>query len=314
MVAESKSEQSAGFIQAYKPSPYVETVWPTIEEVVSDTTFSITQFEVISQPVPPADPMFADFGSSETSSPPTGLATGELQSDQPDGNSPGDEVYEHLHDDAPQPEGGETLEPQDSEASEFVVQGVTEELEPSEGGDAPSAIDSRQQELEAALAAARQEGYACGVAETRQEVDALRAELQQSVGVLIEDLKVQAHELVQEHERKAVELALQVARRMLGSVVETQREYVISVIREAMRSVGSATIETIRISPRDFEFLVTQGAGEQLEEGGNTKHVFTSDETVKSGCVIVTSSGEIDFDLDAAWSRLHAKVAEGPKA
>lgn len=314
MVAESKSEHTVGLIQEYKPSAYAETVWPTIEEAVSDTTFSVTQFEIISQLERTADPMFADFAASGKVSQRRDLREQEFQADQPDAHVRSTEAYEQISNDATHSEPEHGLESHGAHTAESFVQGVVEEIEPSEGGSEQAATDLRKQEFEAALSAARQEGYASGVAETRQEVDAVCAELRQGFNVLIDDFRAQSHELVQEHEQKAVELALQVARRMVGSVAETQREYVVAVIREAMQSVGGATIETIRISPQDFEFLVTQGAGEQLQVGAGATHVFTSDETVKSGCVIVTSSGEIDFDLDAAWSRLHAKVAEGPKA
>jgi flagellar biosynthesis/type III secretory pathway protein FliH len=142
----------------------------------------------------------------------------------------------------------------------------------------------------------------------------MHAEIRQHFTGVIEDFKAQSQEMIQEYERKAVELALLVARRMVGTVVETQREYIISVIREAMQSAGTASIEAIRVSPQDFEFLANQGAGEQLKAGADYKTVFTSDETIKAGCIIITSSGEINFDLDKAWERLRTKVVEGPQS
>jgi len=304
MTAGSNPGSSTTSIEAYKPSEYAETSWPQIEVAPVESTFRPAQFEVIAQSVFTTDPMFAVFEPEGKVSTQEFTSAREFVSDPSD---PASEFAQELQG-ADQPT--EDTAASADEVDQTFVQAVTEELEPSE---APNSGAAAQAAHDDAIAAAREEGYALGVATTRQEVDGVCVEMREQFSGLVEDFKAQSQEMLMEYERKAVELALHVARRMVGTVVETQREYVVSVVREAMQSVGSATIETIRVSPRDFDFL-NQGAGEQLKAGSDTQPVFASDETIKSGCVIVTSSGEVDFDLEAAWNRLHSKVVQGPQS
>jgi flagellar biosynthesis/type III secretory pathway protein FliH len=37
---------------------------------------------------------------------------------------------------------------------------------------------------------------------------------------------------------------------------------------------------------------------------------FVQDETIRAGCVVETSSGEVDFRLDQAWERIKDNVVK----
>jgi flagellar biosynthesis/type III secretory pathway protein FliH len=310
MNSETTTDKSAVSLESYKPSEYSETSWPRIEETSAKNAFQVTKFEIISQPDFATDPMFANFeveqsaGAGHQPSSGTPFEPEPLYAD-PNPLVEGGQQEEEI---TAANRGAEVRADSSHEASE---QFVVEEIEPSEE---PNSESSGRSKHEAAIIAAREEGYGLGKAEAQQELEVVCAEMRQHFAGLVEDFKTQSQEMMQEYERKAVELALLVARRMVGTVVETQREYIVSVIREAMQSAGAASIETIRVSPRDFEFLVHQGAGEKLAAGVGSKSIFASDETIKAGCVVVTSSGEINLDLDQAWTRLQTKVAQGPQS
>jgi flagellar biosynthesis/type III secretory pathway protein FliH len=328
MAAGSTPDNYTLSVETYSPSEYEETSWPRVEVESVESTFRLANFEVVAQPVFTTDPMFADFSVESPFSSPQPAAESSFVSDplQSVANASDQSVSEldgnnHVH-------VNEDLENHHQENNYDEMQGVaedsakgqdsesfsptmTEELEPSEEPVVPVV---GQQTHEDALATAREEAYARGVAETRQEVDATCAQVREHFTELLEDFKAQSREMLQDYERKAVELAFLIARRMVGTVAETQRECVLSVIREAMQSVGSATIEAVRVSPADFDFLVNQGAAAQLKAASDAPPVFVSDETIKAGCVIKTSSGEVDFDLEAAWNRLYSKMVQGPQS
>jgi flagellar biosynthesis/type III secretory pathway protein FliH len=124
-------------------------------------------------------------------------------------------------------------------------------------------------------------------------------------------MQLQLAQGIQSHERSAVELAFQIAKRMVGSAVENQRECVVTVIQEAMQAAAGSEIKCIRVSPQDYEFLSLNAYGERIKIHGEGKLSFVSDETVRHGCIVETSSGQVDFDLDQAWARMHHKVFQG---
>jgi flagellar biosynthesis/type III secretory pathway protein FliH len=167
---------------------------------------------------------------------------------------------------------------------------------------------------EAALKQALEESYAKGCHDTRAEVEISKRQLEESYTLLWEDMQTQLTEAMQTNERRAVELAFQIAKKMVGNVVDTHREYVVSVIREALQAAGSAEIKSVRVSPQDYEFLALNGYGERVKIHGDSKLLFISDETIRAGCIVETSSGQIDFDLDKAWARVHGKVFQGPQS
>jgi flagellar assembly protein FliH len=121
-------------------------------------------------------------------------------------------------------------------------------------------------------------------------------------------MQSQLDQLVKLHETKAVELALAVAKRLVGDVVDERRDYIQGVVSQAVQLANGSKILSVRVGPNDFEFLKLSQYAEQtriiLGEGVK----FISDESIRAGCVLVTSAGEIDFNLDAAWERIKSRV------
>ena len=84
-------------------------------------------------------------------------------------------------------------------------------------------------------------------------------------------------------------------------------EYITQIVKEAVRSVGGASILRVRVSPEDMEFIKVVGLSEQLGELAKG-WAFEADATIKSGCIVDSSAGEADFQLDRAWERIRAGV------
>jgi flagellar assembly protein FliH len=335
------SEQQDVGIASYTPTAYEEVSWPVVEsgEPPVESSFQQTTFETISQETNFAvDPMFPDFTDEFLSQAqekevqqycePSSVAT-DRQEKTFEGSSPTTPSDEQSNADFVEDTSGISgsieepeasmdrsaeLEADDNHASEsFLAQQVPElELEPEVS---PEAVQTEQSGIdEAALMQALEESYAKGCSDTRAEVELSKRQIEESYTLLWEDMQTQLAESLHNNERRAVELAFQIAKRMVGNVVETQREYVVNVIREALQAAGGAEIKSIRVSPQDYEFLSLNGYGERVKIHGDAKLSFTSDETIRAGCVVETSSGQVDFDLDKAWSRMHGKVFQGPQS
>ena len=108
-------------------------------------------------------------------------------------------------------------------------------------------------------------------------------------------------------ERHAVELAVDMARNIIEGAVEINPEYIIPIIREAIQMAGGATIERVRVSPEDMEFIEVIGVAKRLKEHDGSWN-FEADPEIKSGCVVDTSAGQVDYQLDQAWARARDEV------
>jgi flagellar assembly protein FliH len=209
----------------------------------------------------------------------------------------------------PEDEVSEVLVASDEHSSDFLESESEEIAETTtlkaDEGELHAAIDGEIFELSPELL---QEAYAKGRSETMNEVKQVQSQLEERYALLWEDMQSQLDQLVKLHETKAVELALAVAKRLVGDVVDERRDYIQGVVSQAVQLANGSKILSVRVGPNDFEFLKLSQYAEQtriiLGEGVK----FISDESIRAGCVLVTSAGEIDFNLDAAWERIKSRV------
>src|SRR5690606_16120529 len=116
---------------------------------------------------------------------------------------------------------------------------------------------------------------------------------------VLKDLARQIEERITQTEKDAVALALEISKKIIDTTVEVNPEYLVHIVREALGQAGAAAIRKIRVSPQDYEFIEVVGLRRQFESEGSWD--FEADETIRSGCIVETSGGEIDFQLDRAW-------------
>lgn len=177
----------------------------------------------------------------------------------------------------------------------------------------------QQQEAEEDLARARQEelervraeAYAQGQEEGRKsavaEQQAEMTRIEEQLSTVLKDLTSQLQERAAAVERQALSLALAIAEKLVTTTVEVNPEYLVPIVREAISLAGTATIRQVRVSPQDFEFIEVVGVARKLKEFDGTWQ-FVADETIRSGCIVDTSAGEIDYQIDAAWERIREQV------
>jgi flagellar biosynthesis/type III secretory pathway protein FliH len=159
--------------------------------------------------------------------------------------------------------------------------------------------------LEEVKATLQQEIAAQCAAESEEKAMAI----EERYRAIIDDMGGQIRQEVEAVERRAVEFAIHVARKLVGTIVEINPEYVLEVIQEAVKVTGGAIIKAIRVSPQDLEFLKMLSPERQFKEFDGSWS-FQSDETIRAGCVVETSAGEVEFDLDKTWERIRESVTK----
>lgn len=168
-------------------------------------------------------------------------------------------------------------------------------------------VSLTEEELEAIKTEAFEQGKAEGMAITVEEQAARFKDLEQKVLAVTEDMQTQVSELVGQASQQAVQFALAISKKLVDTAVEVNPEYIIEIVNEALSLAGTASIQRVRVSPQDMEFIEVVGVRKHIQ-GFDESWDFEADETVRSGCIVDTSAGEIDYDLDQAWERIQDNV------
>ena len=163
------------------------------------------------------------------------------------------------------------------------------------------------EEIEAIKQSAYQEGFQAATAESEEKFKNMDAEYSNKIQEILQDIQKQIEENLHEVEKKTLNLALAISKKIIDGAVEINPEYIIDIINKAISLTGTAEVKTIRVSPQDFEFIDLVGVGKTIE-GFQDTWQFVSDPLVKAGCIVETSAGEIDYQLDPAWERVQDQI------
>lgn len=317
-------------VRSYKPGQYSKAEWEVLDDNHEGAKFVPAAFEAVEGATFQVDSMFADFGAPAQDcielSKDAGdfdlqpVAATEFVGDATDELSEASAVSEEQVEST---EESLSNEPEIDTASLEDISLDASDAEPVEEDSATNSSVHNPQELsqdnpaqidEEQLKQALQEAYDQGFAVARQELLEVERQLEQRYSLLWEDMQTQLDETLRVNEVRAVDLALQVAKRLVGDVVDNQRDYIFRVIKEAIKSAGGSTISAVRVSPQDFEFLKLDNYGDKSRFLNGEPLSFVSDESIRAGCILVTTAGEVDFDLARAWERMRAKVVQEPES
>lgn len=159
----------------------------------------------------------------------------------------------------------------------------------------------------------RAEAYARGREEALAESAATQLErvarIEDSIATLVKDLSNQVKAESLQAEANAVQLAVEISSKIINSAVEINPEYIVELVHEALTLSGGAKVRKIRVSPQDFEYLEYAGIRKKLTQVEGDWD-FEADATIRAGCILESSSGEVNFELDKAWERVRDNVVK----
>ncbi len=306
-------------VRAFKPSSFQATQFEVVTEGTRASEFAPQQFAVVQGASLIGDPMFDVYDDLVSGEP--GFS-GEFLTVESASFAVDIEISEETEQDisamAPDEIMGDTNEDSASISSSLKVAAVAPTV------DAPEVLASELQMLEHRF----DEERLALQAEHERHLEEMKAALQQEISSqcsaeseekvkaieeryrgIIDDMGAQIRQEVEAVERRAVEFAIQVARKLVGTIVEINPEYILQVIQEAVKLTGGATIKAIRVSPQDLEFIKMLSPEKQFKEFDGAWS-FQADDTIRAGCVVETSSGEVDCDLDKTWERIKESVTK----
>lgn len=191
--------------------------------------------------------------------------------------------------------------------AELAQQQASALAQKSQQAEVPPGINMQEEELEEIKRLAFEEGKNAALLEAKAAQEKMIQTLSARLETLLQDMSKQLAERMESIEKSAVQLSLDISHKLIGHAVEINPEYIVQVIKEALKAAGGSTVHVVRVSPEDMEFIEIVGVADKIKDVDGTWK-FEKDDTIKSGCVIDTSSGEVDFQVNKAWERIRDGV------
>lgn len=169
-------------------------------------------------------------------------------------------------------------------------------------------VKLKEEELAQMLQEAEARGRMAATEQLVEENERKMKHVEERLLGVFQDYQAQVQESLAVLERKAVDLSTAIAEKIIGYAVEINPEYLIPLVQEALRMVGSAHVSRVLVSPQDMEFIEVLGIQKLVREFSEFK--FEPDDTIKAGCILETSAGKIDYELDKAFDRVKSDVVK----
>jgi len=156
--------------------------------------------------------------------------------------------------------------------------------------------------LEAGRAEGQAAGYDDGLAQGREEAAAETAQLQQ-IATTFADAVTGADDTIA---RDVLELALHLAKNMVRTAFHVRPELILPVVREAIDYLPSLQQPALLMLHPDDAEIVRAGIGHELDKSG--WRIVEDAQLERGGCRVDTASNQIDAQIASRWQRLTASL------
>jgi len=181
------------------------------------------------------------------------------------------------------------------------VDGVAPELLGMVGSDGRKTRDlALQQEIAAAVEAARKQGFQQGVAQANSAAAKAISQERQAVQQALRDFAAQQKDYFRRIESEAVRLALSIARKVLHREAQMDPLLLAGVVRVALDRMQAGTRVALRVSPTSASSWRENLAGSLSVE------VVPDGAFQDSQCVLETTAGTTEISLDAQLSEIES--------
>lgn len=167
----------------------------------------------------------------------------------------------------------------------------------AEGREAGHA-DGLAQGREEGLEQGREEGYQDGLAQGREDASAELVHVRE-LAVTFGAAVTEADEAIA---HDVLELALHLARNMVRTALDVKPELILAVVREAIDYLPTLQQPAILTLHPDDALIVKGSIGHELDKSG--WRVVEDANVARGGCRVDTASNQIDAQIAGRWQRL----------
>ncbi len=250
----------------YKETPYEATRWEILGNYHEEQTFFPLTLDIINNDRLLSDPVFADYGG-----------------------------VDHRE--------GKCMHLPEAEAFDFgKYEEKNEEVEIEK--EKEEELKLKEEELEKIKTEYYEKGKNEALEEAKKEKELLENKYSLEIDTFLEDLKNQVVSHNETLEKEALNLSIAIAKKVLDQQITVNPDYIVTVISKALQSMDGAHIKEVRVSTESYEFLKNLNIKELFKNDEQQDCKFVKDDTIKKGCVLETSAGDVDFNLENTWNRV----------
>ncbi|MCS6962168.1 MAG: FliH/SctL family protein [Deltaproteobacteria bacterium] len=189
------------------------------------------------------------------------------------------------------------------ETHAFISNATDESLDEFEPSYSPKSIvnetneyEQKIRELEEKLAVLEEESFKNGYEKARLEFDEklgqVKAELGEKFKIIVEDLENQISLFFEDLEKKMVMASIELCEKLLLQAIQFRPDYILQFIQRALDFKRQVRVTKIRLSQDDYEIAQLLNIQKASSVGSIQ---FIADETIKAGCIVETTAGEISM-------------------
>jgi flagellar assembly protein FliH len=157
------------------------------------------------------------------------------------------------------------------------------------------AIEKASKEADVIRQKAKEEGYRYGEELAQQHYSDLIAEATE----FRERCRQEYEEAIATLEQDIVELILDIAAKVVGDEIRNNQESILGVVRETIKSCSNRDKVIIKVSPDDYDFVVSNEEKLLSSVKGLNEIEIKKDGTLEKGsCIIDTGIGSVDGSVD----------------
>lgn len=165
---------------------------------------------------------------------------------------------------------------------------------------APDPAEAERRRIEEAFEAAREQGYAAGLAQAKDEARSQAGRFK----VLTESYSAALDSLDFRLSDQVLNLALDVARQVVAGELAARPERILDVVNLALRQMVETTREArLLLNPEDAA-IIRPLLNEALDK--SRLRIVEDVRIVRGGCLIETPQGDLDATLQARWRQVVA--------
>ena len=166
-------------------------------------------------------------------------------------------------------------------------------------------------EAEELLRQNREDGYQEGFARAEQVLQGRIEEAERALQSIVEQAERQRDERVAALEAEALQLTMGIAEKILSIELDRNDEAFLSLIRNAMNSIRTEKLVTLRVNPEDYSRFFEERERIWHTDYGNIEAAVVSDAAVEPyGAIIETDSGTIEAGLDGQLEQIRSSLEE----
>jgi flagellar assembly protein FliH len=165
------------------------------------------------------------------------------------------------------------------------------------------AVSYVQEAVKKARAEGREEGFSTGEEEAARLIERLHVILNAAID--------KRKKLIDSTERQLIDLVLLISKKVVKVISEKARAVVVANVKEALKKVSGETEIIIKVNTLDLE-ITTKHKNSLIKQIEGLKHVTVEEDSRigPGGCIIETSSGDIDARIQRQLGLLEEKIRE----